>query len=41
MHVRTVYKVHGRALIKVDAVLKSDDFKDKSQKGQLRAVKGS
>ena len=33
MHVRTVYKVHGRALRKVDAVLKSGDFKDFFKKG--------
>ena len=33
MHVRTVYKVHGRALITVDAILKSDDFKENHKKG--------
>jgi len=31
MHIRTVYRVHGRALLKVDAVLKSADFKEKSE----------
>ena len=33
MHIRTVYKVHGRALIKVDAVLKSEYFKENLKKG--------
>ncbi len=31
MNIRTVYRVHGRALHKVDAVLKSDHFKEKYQ----------
>lgn len=40
MHIRTVYKIHGRALMLVDAVLNSPDFK-KFEIGQLRALKGS
>lgn len=33
MHIRTVYKVHGRALQKVDAVINADGFESKFQSG--------
>ena len=33
MHIRTVYKVHGRALQKVDAVINADGFESKFQLG--------
>lgn len=33
MHIRTVYKVHGRALQKVDAVINADGFMSKFQLG--------
>ena len=33
MHIRTVYKVHGRALMKVDAILNSPEFQSKCKLG--------
>jgi len=41
MHIRTVYKIHGRALQKVDAILNSTSFSKNNEIGQLRALKGS
>ena len=41
MHIRTVYKIHGRALQKVDAILNSTSFSKNDEIGQLRALKGS
>ena len=41
MHIRTVYKIHGRALQKVDAIINSTSFSKKDEIGQLRALKGS
>ena len=41
MHIRTVYKIHGRALQKVDAIINSTSFSQKDEIGQLRALKGS
>lgn len=33
MHIRTVYKVHGRALLKVEAILQNADFKENRKSG--------
>lgn len=33
MHIRTVYKVHGRALLKVEAILQNTDFKENRKSG--------
>lgn len=33
MHIRTVYKVHGRALLKVEAILQNVDFKENRKSG--------
>lgn len=33
MHIRTVYKVHGRALLKVEAILQNADFKKNRKSG--------
>lgn len=33
MHIRTVYKVHGRALLKVEAILQNSDFKENRKSG--------
>lgn len=33
MHIRTVYKVHGRALLKVEAILQNADFKENRKLG--------
>ena len=33
MHIRTVYKVHGRALLKVEAILHNSDFKENRKSG--------
>lgn len=34
MHIRTVYKVHGRALLKVEAILQNADFKENRKSGR-------
>ncbi|MGN0762113.1 MAG: hypothetical protein ACI4MK_01945, partial [Aristaeellaceae bacterium] len=33
MHIRTVYKVHGRALLKVEVILQNADFKENRKSG--------
>ena len=34
MHIRTVYKVHGRALLKVETILQNADFKENRKSGR-------